>query len=39
MAEKCLAVFEKTVKTYPYSADIENEKEIVELIKAKAEIF
>ena len=39
MAEKCLAVFEKTVKTYPYSADIENEKEIVELIKAKAENF
>ena len=39
MAQKCLEVFEKTVKTYPYSADIENEKEIVELIKSKAEIF
>lgn len=39
MAQKCLEVFEKTVKTYPYSADIENEKEVVELIKAKAEIF
>ncbi len=39
MAQKCLEVFEKTVKTYPYSAEIENEKEIIELIKAKAEIF
>lgn len=39
IAQKCLEVFEKTVKTYPYSADIENEKEVVELIKAKAEIF
>lgn len=39
MAQKCLEVFEKTVKTYPYSAEIENEKEIIELIKSKAEIF
>ena len=39
MAQKCLEVFEKTVKTYPYSSEIENEKEIIELIKAKAEIF
>ena len=39
MAQKCLEVFEKTVKTYPYSAEIENEKEIIELIKEKAEIF
>lgn len=39
MAQKCLEVFEKTVKTYPYSSEIENEKEIIELIKAKSEIF
>ena len=39
MAQKCLLVFEKTVKTYPYSSEIENEKEIIELIKEKAEIF
>lgn len=39
MARKCLEVFEKTVKSYPYSSEIENEKEIVELIKSKAEIF
>ena len=38
MAEKCLAVFEKTVKTYPYSAEIENELEIIEMIKDRAEI-
>ncbi|MBQ6878123.1 MAG: hypothetical protein IJO22_06965 [Oscillospiraceae bacterium] len=39
MAQKCLEVFEKTVKTYPYSAEIENEKEVIELIKQRAEIF
>ena len=39
MAQKCLELFEKTVKTYPYSSEIENEKEIIELIKAKAEIY
>ncbi len=39
MAQKCLEVFEKTVKTYPYSAEIENEKEIIELIKERAEVF
>lgn len=39
MAQKCLELFEKTVKTYPYSAEIENEKEVIELIKAKAEIY
>ena len=38
MAEKCLAVFAKTVKTYPYSAEIENELEIIEMIKDRAEI-
>lgn len=39
MAEKCLEVFEKTVKSYPYSAEIENEKEIIELIKSRADGF
>ena len=39
MAQKCLEVFEKTVKTYPYSSEIENEKEIIELIKERAEIY
>lgn len=39
VARKCLEVFDKTIKTYPYSSEIENEKEVVELIKAKAEIF
>ena len=39
LANKCLELFEKTVKTYPYSSEIENEKEIIELIKAKAEIY
>ena len=39
MAQKCLELFERTVKTYPYSSEIENEKEIIELIKAKAEIY
>ena len=39
MAQKCLEVFEKTVKSYPYSAEIENEKEIIELIKERAEVF
>lgn len=39
MAQKCLELFEKTVKSYPYSSEIENEKEVIELIKAKAEVF
>ena len=39
LAQKCLELFEKTVKTYPYSSEIENEKEVMELIKAKAEVF
>lgn len=39
LAQKCLEVFEKTVKTYPYSSEIENEKEIIELIKERSEIF
>lgn len=38
-AKKCLENFEKTVKTYPYSAEIENEKEILEIIKSRAEIY
>ncbi len=39
MARKCLEVFEKTVKTYPYSAEIENENEIIEIINEHAEIY
>lgn len=39
LARKCLELFEKTVRSYPYSSEIENEKEIIELIKAKAEIY
>ena len=39
IAEKCRELFEKTVKTYPYSSEIENEKEIMELIDQKREIF
>ena len=39
MAQKCLELFERTLQSYPYSAEIENEKEVIELIKAKAEIF
>lgn len=39
LAKKCLEVFERRVKTYPYSSEIENEKEIVELINSRAEIF
>ncbi len=32
-AEKCLTIFEKIAKTYPYKGDIEIEKELLELIK------
>ena len=39
LAEKCRELFDKTVKSYPYSAEIENEKEIIELIDQKREIF
>ena len=39
MAQRCLEVFERTVKSYPYSAEIENEKEIIELNKERAEIY
>lgn len=37
LAEKCLSDFEKVVKTYPYTSEIENEREIIEMIKEKAE--
>ena len=37
MAEKCLAVFERTAKIAPYSAEIENEREIIKLIQSKSE--
>ncbi len=36
LAEKCLAEFERVTKTYPYSSDIENEKEIIEIVKKRA---
>lgn len=36
LAEKCLAEFERTVKSYPYSSEIENEKEIIEIVKERA---
>ncbi len=36
LAEKCLAEFERVTKTYPYSSEIENEKEIVEIVKKRA---
>ena len=39
MAQKCKELFEKTVKNYPYSSEIENEKEIIELIDQKSEIL
>lgn len=37
-AQKCLAVFEHTAATYPYSAETENEREIIEIVKQRAEI-
>ena len=36
LAEKSLAEFERTVKSYPYSSEIENEKEIIEIVKERA---
>lgn len=39
MARKCRELFDKTVKSYPYSSEIENEKEIIELIDQKSEIY
>lgn len=38
LAEKCLAEFERTVKSYPYSSEIENEKEIIEIVKERASV-
>lgn len=37
LAEKCLLEFERAVKSYPYSSEIENEKEIMEIVKERAE--
>ena len=37
-AQKCLEVFERTAATYPYSAETENEREIIEIIKQKATV-
>ena len=37
-AQKCLEVFERTAATYPYSAETENEREIIEIVKQKASL-
>ena len=37
-AQKCLEVFERTAATYPYSAETENEREIIEIAKQKASV-
>ena len=37
-AQKCLKVFERTAATYPYSAETENEREIIEIVKQKASV-
>ena len=39
MARKCRELFDRTVKSYPYSAEIENELEIMELIDQRSEIY
>lgn len=39
MAKKCRELFDRTVKSYPYSSEIENEMEIIELIDQKSEIY
>ena len=37
-AQKCLEVFERTAATYPYSAETENEREIIEIVKQRASV-
>ena len=37
-AQKCLEVFERTAATYPSSAETENEREIIEIVKQKASV-
>lgn len=37
-AQKCLEVFDRTAATYPYSAETENEREIIEIVKQKASV-
>lgn len=37
-AQKCLEVFERTAATYPYSAETENEREIIEIVQQKASV-
>ena len=37
-AQKCLEFFERTAATYPYSAETENEREIIEIVKQKASV-
>lgn len=39
LAQKSLEQFEKVARSYPYSAEIENEKEVIEIIRAKSEIY
>ena len=39
MARKCRELFDRTVKSYPYSAEIEKELEIMELIDQRSEIY
>lgn len=38
MAKKCLEVFERTAATYPYAAEIESERELIEIINSRSEI-
>ena len=37
-AQKCLEVFERIAATYPYSAETENERDIIEIVKQKASV-
>lgn len=39
MAQKCLEVFEHTANLYPYSAETEGEREIIEIIKQRSTIY
>lgn len=39
MAQKCLEVFEHTANLYPYSAETEGEREIIEIVKQRSSIF
>ncbi len=39
LAKKCRELFDKTVKSYPFSGEIENELEVMDIIDSKSEIF